>query len=142
MSNHRWKFFRAGGVDQVALESYKYLVNIDQLDQKLLFALSCPVPISDYPNVTLAHGGGGKLMHDLIQRMMLPAFRNDALDAQHDGAVFSVVSAKLAFTTDSYVVRPIVFPGGTIGELAVNGTVNDLAVSGARPIALSLSLHR
>jgi hydrogenase expression/formation protein HypE len=104
------------------------------------FALSCPVPISDYPTVTLAHGGGGKLMHDLIQRMMLPAFRNDALDAQHDGAVFSVVGAKLAFTTDSYVVRPLFFPGGDIGSMAVNGTVNDLSMCGARPLYLSCGM--
>jgi hydrogenase expression/formation protein HypE len=101
------------------------------------FALSCPIPISEYPQVLLAHGSGGKLMHNLIEKMMLPAFSNPLLETRHDGAVFTLNGAKLAFTTDSYVVHPLFFPGGDIGHLAVNGTVNDLAMCGARPLYLS-----
>jgi hydrogenase expression/formation protein HypE len=101
------------------------------------FSITCPIPISDYPTVTLAHGGGGRLMHMLITRMFAAAFANPLLAAQHDGAVFPVAAGRLAFTTDSYVVRPLVFPGGDIGTLAVNGTVNDLAMCGARPLYLS-----
>jgi hydrogenase expression/formation protein HypE len=102
--------------------------------------IECPIPISDYPTVTLAHGGGGKLMHQLLERMIVPAFRNDLLESRHDGAVFPVGNARLAFTTDSYVVRPLFFPGGDIGSLAVNGTVNDLAMCGARPLYLSCGM--
>ncbi len=103
------------------------------------FTLQCPIPISDYPVVLLAHGGGGKLTHQLIEKMIAPAFSNPALDARHDGAVFSVAEGgrRLAFSTDSYVVRPLFFPGGDIGSLAVHGTVNDLAMCGARPLCLS-----
>lgn len=99
--------------------------------------LTCPVPIGNYPTVLLAHGGGGRLMHQLIERVFAPAFSNPALDAQHDAAVLTAGGARLAMTTDSYVVRPLFFPGGDIGSLAINGTVNDLAMAGARPIALS-----
>jgi hydrogenase expression/formation protein HypE len=101
------------------------------------FSLSCPIPIDDYPHVLLAHGGGGTLMHQLIERMFLPAFRNPLLEARHDGAVLAPGGVRLAFTTDAYVVRPLCFPGGDIGSLAVNGTVNDLAMCGARPLGLS-----
>ena len=101
------------------------------------FALSCPIAIEQYPNVLLAHGGGGRLMHQLIENMFVPAFGNALLNARHDGAVFQIKGARLAFTTDSYVVRPLFFPGGDIGTLAVNGTVNDLAMCGARPLYLS-----
>ncbi len=99
--------------------------------------LQCPIPISQYPQVMLAHGGGGKLMHQLIERMIAPAFSNPLLDARHDGAVIEMPHDRLAFTTDSYVVKPLFFPGGDIGSLAVNGTVNDLAMCGARPLYLS-----
>lgn len=99
--------------------------------------LSCPVPISDYPQVLLAHGGGGKLTHQLIQSMFASQFNNEFLSPLHDGAMVSVNGARLAFSTDSYVVNPIFFPGGSIGDLAVNGTVNDLAMCGARPLYLS-----
>jgi hydrogenase expression/formation protein HypE len=109
-----------------------------------IFGLQCPIPISDYPAITLAHGGGGRLTQMLIERMLLPAFRNPALEALHDGAILSVSSGpasseapRLAFTTDSYVVTPRFFPGGDIGSLAVHGTVNDLAMCGAQPLALS-----
>jgi hydrogenase expression/formation protein HypE len=100
-------------------------------------ALSCPVPISDHQEIVLGHGSGGKLTHRLIERMILPAFGNELLAPLHDGAVFEVNGAHLAFSTDSYVVKPIFFPGGDIGKLAVNGTVNDLAMCGARPLYLS-----
>jgi hydrogenase expression/formation protein HypE len=97
----------------------------------------CPVPLHDYPEVLLAHGGGGRLMHRLIESVFRPAFANPLLDAGHDGAVLPPAGHRLAFTTDSYVVRPLFFPGGDIGTLAVNGTVNDLAMCGARPLYLS-----
>ncbi|MBI3990447.1 MAG: hydrogenase expression/formation protein HypE [candidate division NC10 bacterium] len=101
------------------------------------FTLSCPIPITDYPNVLLAHGGGGKLMHQLIEKMFVPVFQNPTLDQRHDGAVIDLGGVRLAFTTDSFVVHPLFFPGGDIGTLAVNGTVNDLAMCGARPLFLS-----
>ena len=101
------------------------------------FTPSCPFPIQDYPHVLLAHGGGGKLMHQLIGKLFLPAFRNPLLEPQHDASVFDIAGQRLAFTTDSYVVRPLFFPGGDLGSLAVHGTVNDLAMAGARPLYLS-----
>lgn len=101
------------------------------------FSLSCPIPISEYPHILLAHGGGGRLMHQLIEKIFGPSFANPYLDARHDGATLTINGAKLAFTTDSYVVRPLFFPGGDIGKLAVYGTVNDLAMCGARPLFLS-----
>ena len=107
------------------------------MEPNLNFSPVCPIPISQYPHVLLAHGGGGKLMHQLIGRMFLAAFRNPLLEQQHDAAVAEWAGRKLAFTTDSYVVRPIFFPGGDIGSMAVHGTVNDLAMSGARPLYLS-----
>ncbi|MBN1586381.1 MAG: hydrogenase expression/formation protein HypE, partial [Candidatus Omnitrophica bacterium] len=99
--------------------------------------LSCPFPISDYPTVQLAHGSGGKLMHQLIERMFLAGFKSLELDARHDAALLVAPGTALSFTTDSYVVQPLFFPGGDIGSLAVYGTVNDLAMSGARPLWLS-----
>jgi hydrogenase expression/formation protein HypE len=104
---------------------------------QMQFSTVCPIPISEYPQILLAHGGGGKLMHDLIESMFVPAFSNSLLCERHDGAVFDVGPARMAFTTDSYVVKPLFFPGGDIGSLAVNGTVNDLAMCGARPLYLS-----
>lgn len=100
----------------------------------------CPIPIQQYPRVLLAHGGGGKLTHQLIEKMFLPSFKSRFLEARHDGAVFDINAARLAFTTDSYVIHPLFFPGGDIGSLAVNGTVNDLAMCGARPLYLSAGL--
>jgi len=90
--------------------------------------------------ITMAHGAGGKASQSLIEGLLLPALRNDALAALGDAGTVSVNGTALALSTDSFVVTPIRFPGGSIGELAVNGTVNDLAVSGARPLALTLSL--
>jgi len=101
------------------------------------FNLSCPVPRVADDRIVLAHGGGGRLTHQLIERIFIPAFANDALEQRHDGAVVSVNGSRLAFTTDSFVVRPLIFPGGNIGDLAINGTVNDLAMCGARPLYLS-----
>ena len=102
------------------------------------FNPTCPIPLNDYPQVLLAHGGGGRLMADLIEKVFLPAFANPLLAPQHDGALISWPNTgRLAFSTDSYVVRPLFFPGGDIGELAINGTVNDLAMCGARPLYLS-----
>jgi hydrogenase expression/formation protein HypE len=91
-------------------------------------------------HITMAHGAGGKASQSLIEGLLLPALQNDALAALADAGTVSVNDIGLALTTDSFVVRPIRFPGGSIGELAVNGTVNDLAVCGARPLALTLSL--
>jgi hydrogenase expression/formation protein HypE len=85
----------------------------------------------------MAHGGGGRLMHELLENVFGKAFSNPILDARHDSAQFAVSPGRLAMTTDSYVVRPMFFPGGDIGSLAVHGTVNDLAMSGARPLYLS-----
>jgi hydrogenase expression/formation protein HypE len=99
--------------------------------------LSCPVPRPADDYILLAHGGGGKLTNQLIERIFLPAFSCAPLETRHDGATLNFNGQRLAFTTDSYVVRPLVFPGGTIGDLAVNGTVNDLAMCGARPLYLS-----
>jgi len=90
--------------------------------------------------ITMAHGAGGKATQNLIEGLFVPAFGGEALSRLSDAAPVSVDGVALALTTDSYVVRPLRFPGGSIGDLAVNGTVNDLAVSGARPLALSLSL--
>jgi hydrogenase expression/formation protein HypE len=101
------------------------------------FTASCPVPITQRDFVTLAHGGGGRMMHALLERTILPAFGSQPLESRHDGAVMDAGKGRLAFTTDSYVVHPLFFPGGDIGTLAVTGTVNDLAMCGARPLCLS-----
>lgn len=98
---------------------------------------ACPLPINRYHNVLLAHGGGGKLTHELIDELFLPTFRNELLEPLHDGALLDVGGQRIAFSTDSYVVQPLFFPGGSIGDLAVYGTVNDLAMCGARPLYLS-----
>jgi hydrogenase expression/formation protein HypE len=87
--------------------------------------------------ITMAHGAGGKATHTLVEAVFLEAFRNPALERLEDQAVFPAAGGRLALTTDSYVVSPLFFPGGDIGELAVNGTVNDIAMSGARPLHLS-----
>ncbi|HEV2096556.1 MAG TPA: hydrogenase expression/formation protein HypE [Chthoniobacterales bacterium] len=103
-----------------------------------LLTASCPIPITNYTEIVLAHGSGGKLSHQLMEKMVLPQFRNELLEPLHDGAIFSIGGQRVAFSTDSYVVNPIFFPGGDIGKLAVHGTVNDLAMCGARPLYLSV----
>ncbi len=102
-----------------------------------LLTASCPLPITDYKEIVLAHGSGGKLSHQLISKIIAPQFANELLAPMHDGAIFSLGNERIAFSTDSYVVSPIFFPGGDIGKLAVHGTVNDLAMCGARPLYLS-----
>jgi len=103
------------------------------------YSLQCPIPKSDYEHVLLAHGGGGKLTQDLIDRMFVPLLGNEILDQGHDGALLPPMKETLAMTTDSFVVDPIFFPGGDIGDLAVNGTVNDLLCCGAEPLYISLA---
>ncbi len=93
-----------------------------------------------HERILLAHGSGGSMMHDLIREVFLPALDNPLLRQGNDQAMFENPGGRLAFTTDSYVVQPVVFPGGTIGELAIHGTINDLAMGGARPIALSVGM--
>ncbi len=101
---------------------------------------ACPLPFADGERVLLAHGSGGRLTAELIETLLLPAFRNPALEPLDDHACLPLPGGqRLAFTTDSYVVTPLFFPGGDIGSLAVHGTVNDLAMAGARPLALSLA---
>jgi hydrogenase expression/formation protein HypE len=101
------------------------------------FTPSCPVPDAADELIELAHGGGGLLMQRLLDRVFRPAFATSPGDFTHDGAILEIGGARLAMTTDSYVVHPLFFPGGDIGTLAVNGTVNDLAMCGAEPLYLS-----
>lgn len=98
---------------------------------------SCPLPLRDYPHVVIGHGGGGRLTAELIRHLFAPAFDDEALRHMGDAAVLPIDGARLAVSTDSFVVRPLFFPGGSIGELAVHGTVNDLAMMGARPLYLT-----
>jgi len=104
------------------------------------FTISCPLPISDHPHVLLAHGGGGRLTHNLIEKMFAHAFANPMLEPLNDGAMLEINGTRIAYTTDSFVVQPLFFPGGDIGSLAVHGTVNDLAMCGAKPLFISLGL--
>lgn len=98
---------------------------------------TCPLPLRDYPSIVIGHGGGGQLGNELVEHLFKPAFSNDVLDRMADSAVLTLPSGRIAYSTDSFVVRPLEFPGGSIGALAVNGTVNDLAMSGATPLYLS-----
>lgn len=106
--------------------------------EKLSVQLSCPMPKLDFDVITMGHGSGGLLTHRLLNSGVFSLLKNEHLDQQHDGALLQL-NGKTAFTTDSYVISPIFFPGGNIGELAVNGSVNDLAMCGAIPKYLSLS---
>lgn len=115
------------------------LANNMEKKEALNFDLNCPIPISDYDKVLMAHGGGGKLSNQLIQKMFFDHFESDKLNKEHDGAIIELTGKNIAFSTDSFVVDPIFFPGGNIGELAVNGTVNDLVCCGAKPLYLSLA---
>lgn len=98
---------------------------------------NCPIPLRDHPTIVMGHGGGGKLSAELVEHLFLPAFGNSTLHQLGDSAQIAFNGARLAFSTDSFVVRPLFFPGGNIGELAINGTVNDIAMSGAQPLYLS-----
>lgn len=102
----------------------------------------CPIPLKNYPTIVMGHGSGGKMMSDLIKHMFLPISNNPALAQLGDAAVLDLArnggpSGRLAYSTDSFVVSPLVFPGGDIGKLAVHGTINDLAMTGAKPLYLS-----
>ena len=115
----------------------------------MISSWTCPLPLRNYPTVVMGHGSGGKMMSDLIQHLFAPLLKNDLLDQLGDSTVIglsqiangnspsTLSQLRLAFTTDSFVISPLIFPGGDIGELAVNGTVNDLAMSGAKPLFLS-----
>ncbi len=104
---------------------------------KTIAELSCPVPLSAKDTILLGHGSGGKLSAELVRDIFLPAFGNPALSRLDDQAILNVNGSRLAFTTDSFVVKPLFFPGGDIGSLAVHGTINDLAMGGATPLFLS-----
>jgi len=101
--------------------------------------LNCPLPLQ-YEQIVMAHGGGGRLMQQLLDSIIQPVFDNPILNQKHDSAVVNINGSKIALTTDSYVVKPLFFPGGDIGKLAVCGTLNDLAMSGAKPLYLTCSL--
>ncbi|MBM3151124.1 MAG: hydrogenase expression/formation protein HypE [Chloroflexi bacterium] len=114
------------------------------IDKQNILGWTCPRPLQNYPTIVMGHGAGGKMMADLIAHLFAPAFDNEWLSQLGDSAVIdlsSIVhgppSGRMAFTTDSFVVSPLFFPGGNIGELAVYGTVNDLAMRGARPLCLT-----
>lgn len=98
---------------------------------------TCPLPLRDSPTIVMGHGGGGAMSGELVDHVFLPSFADAALEQLGDSAVLPFAGGRLAFSTDSFVVRPLFFPGGSIGDLAVNGTVNDLAMSGAQALFLS-----
>src|SRR5262249_23942028 len=110
------------------------------VDDSSLLRAACPLPITNYRQVVLAHGSGGKLSRQLIDKIVLPQFRNELLEPLHYGAPFSLGGQRLALRTDSFVVSPMFCPGGDIGSLSIHGTINDLAMCGARPLYLSASL--
>lgn len=111
---------------------------VEQTKQKISVRLNCPMPKLDFDVITMGHGSGGLLTHRLLNSGVFNLLKNEHLDQQHDGAMLNL-NGRTAFTTDSYVISPIFFPGGNIGELAVNGSINDLAMCGALPKYLSLS---
>lgn len=102
-------------------------------------ALACPLPLPARDTILLGHGSGGRLSAELVRELFLPAFQNPVLAKLDDQAVLNINGTRIAFTTDSFVVKPLFFPGGDIGRLAVHGTVNDLAMCGARPLFLSVA---
>jgi hydrogenase expression/formation protein HypE len=104
---------------------------------KTIVELSCPTPLAAKDTILLGHGSGGKLSAELVRDVFLPAFQNPALSRLDDQAIVSLNGSRIAITTDSFVVKPLFFPGGDIGSLAVHGTVNDLAMGGAQPLFLS-----
>ncbi len=112
----------------------------DTPDGATIDGWSCPAPLRDQPNIVMGHGGGGKLSAELIQHLFLPAFNNEHLEDLGDAAVVELPAGRIAMSTDSFVIRPRVFPGGDIGELAINGTVNDVAMTGATPLYVSVAM--
>lgn len=106
--------------------------NIDMLN-----GFNCPLPITNYDTIQMSHGAGGRMMNELIQNVFINTFKNDTLIKMEDQATLNVNNSKITFTTDSFVVDPIFFKGGNIGTLAINGTVNDLSMNGAKPLWLS-----
>ena len=108
------------------------------MSDKIQMKLQCPMPVLDYDIITLGHGSGGKLTNRLLDKTVFDIFKNETIETRHDGAILSL-GEKVVFSTDSFVISPIFFPGGDIGELAVNGTVNDVAMCGGIPKYLSLS---
>jgi hydrogenase expression/formation protein HypE len=104
-----------------------------------LSSYSCPLPVTGHTTIQMAHGGGGRLTQRLLEQVFWPAFNDPALAMGHDGALLDRSPGRLAFTTDAHVIRPLFFPGGDIGSLAVHGTVNDLLVCGATPWVMSVS---
>src|SRR4051794_1620808 len=132
-------FFR-GDMRSLLLLSRRFHAREAQVTQNREFNLVCPVAAVDKQKITLAHGGGGRMMQRLLDEVILRELKSDFLAERHDSAVAPMpAAARLAFTTEGYVVRPLFFPRGDIGTLAVNGTLNDLAMVGARPILLSVS---
>ena len=109
-------------------------------ETKLDMTLNCPIPIVDGESILMGHGSGGRMSGDLLRNILLPALQNPVLERLDDQAIVELGGSRIAFTTDSFVVKPLFFPGGDIGTLAVNGTVNDLAMGGAKPLFLSLAL--
>lgn len=109
------------------------------VDATKLATLTCPTPLTTRDRILLGHGSGGKLSAELVRDVFLPAFGNPTLAQLNDQAVVSINGSRLAITTDSFVVNPLFFPGGDIGSLAVHGTINDLAMGGARPLFLSVA---
>jgi len=103
---------------------------------------SCPMPLRDHPQVVMGHGGGGALSSDLVEHLLLPAYGDDGgvLAQLGDAAVLGINGGRIAMSTDSFVVRPRFFPGGNVGDLAVNGTINDVAMTGARPLHLAVGM--
>jgi hydrogenase expression/formation protein HypE len=106
-------------------------------EEKAIAGITCPAPLSVKDRVLLGHGSGGKLSAELLRDVFLPALRNPILSRLDDQAIVNVNGCRLAFSTDSFVVKPLFFPGGDVGSLAVHGTVNDLAMGGAKPLFLS-----
>ena len=109
------------------------------LSTRTIVELSCPAPLRAEDTILLGHGSGGKLSAELIRDVFLPALKNPVLSRLDDQAIVNVNGQRLAITTDSFVVKPLFFPGGDIGSLAVHGTVNDLAMGGATPLFLSVA---
>ncbi len=135
MSSVRTFSYRA----QVAEQRKKAIALMNHDRKPSLEQLACPAPLPAQDKVLLGHGSGGRLSTEMLQKVFLPSFRDTTLNTLNDQALIDVDGVRLAFTTDSFVVKPLFFPGGDIGSLAVNGTINDLAMGGAEPLYLSVA---